>query len=129
MEVRKNLTAAGCPGGRRRGGRSRDDLPQVVVGMAVTRDGIPVRVWSWPGNTADSALIRQVRDDMRDWTLSRIIWVADRGFSSEATAAPMPGRRRLHHRREAALGLAGGQAALSRQGRYTASRTTCGSRR
>ncbi|MEU1567007.1 hypothetical protein ABZ504_42685 [Streptomyces mirabilis] len=23
---------------------SRDDLPQVVVGMAVTRDGIPVRV-------------------------------------------------------------------------------------
>ncbi|GAA1728994.1 hypothetical protein GCM10009680_82710 [Streptomyces yatensis] len=29
---------------------SREDLPQVVVGMAVTRDGIPVRVWSWPGN-------------------------------------------------------------------------------
>ena len=33
---------------------SRDDLPQVVVGMAVTRDGIPVRVWCWPGNTSDS---------------------------------------------------------------------------
>ena len=39
---------------------SRDDLPQIVIGMAVTRDGIPVRVWCWPGNTADSALIRQV---------------------------------------------------------------------
>ena len=51
--------------------------------MAVTRDGIPVRVWCWPGNTADSALIRQVKDDMRDWTLARIVWVADRGFSSE----------------------------------------------
>src|SRR4051812_15181310 len=38
---------------------SRDDLPQIVIGMAVTRDGIPVRVWCWPGNTADSALIRQ----------------------------------------------------------------------
>jgi len=25
---------------------SRDDLPQIVIGMAVTRDGIPVRVWS-----------------------------------------------------------------------------------
>jgi transposase len=24
----------------------RDDLPQVVIGMAVTREGIPVRVWS-----------------------------------------------------------------------------------
>ena len=62
---------------------SRDDLPPIVIGMAVTRDGIPVRVWCWPGNTSDSALIRQVRDDMRDWTLSRIVWVADSGFSSE----------------------------------------------
>ena len=55
-----------------------------MIGMAVTRDGIPVRVWCWPGNTNDSALIRQVRDDMRDWTPSKIVWVADRGFSSVA---------------------------------------------
>jgi hypothetical protein len=34
--------------------------------MAVTRAGIPVRVWCWPGNTTDSALIRQAREDMRD---------------------------------------------------------------
>ncbi|WP_034088310.1 IS1634 family transposase [Streptacidiphilus albus] len=61
---------------------SRDDLPQVVVGMAVTREGIPVRVWSWPGSTGDQALIRQVRAELREWTLSRIVWVADRGFSS-----------------------------------------------
>jgi hypothetical protein len=60
----------------------RDDLPQVVIGLAVTRTGIPVRVWSWPGNTSDSTLIRQVKDDMRDWSLARIVWVADRGFSS-----------------------------------------------
>ncbi|MGW7590460.1 transposase, partial [Streptomyces rubiginosohelvolus] len=52
--------------------------------MAVTRDGIPVRVWCWPGNTGDSALIRQVKDEMRDWTLSKIVWVADRGFASAA---------------------------------------------
>ena len=61
---------------------SRDDLPQIIIGLAVTRDGIPVRCWCWPGNTADSALIRQVKDDMRDWTLGKLIWVADRGFSS-----------------------------------------------
>src|SRR5579875_1643430 len=54
---------------------SRDDLPQVIVGMAVTRDGIPVRVWSWPGNTADSGLIRQVKNDLREWVLSKVIWV------------------------------------------------------
>src|SRR6266704_5332198 len=29
----------------------RDDLPQIVIGMAVTRGGIPVRVWCWPGDT------------------------------------------------------------------------------
>ena len=61
---------------------SRDDLPQVVIGMAVTREGIPVRVWSWPGDTSDSKLIRQVKADLREWTLSKVIWVADRGFTS-----------------------------------------------
>ena len=51
----------------------RDDLPHVVVGMAVSRKGIPVRVWCWPGNTSDSPLIRQVRDELRDWTLGKLI--------------------------------------------------------
>ena len=44
------------PAGFRTWGKSkdhRDDLPQVVIGIAVTRDGIPVRVWCWPGNTSD----------------------------------------------------------------------------
>ena len=60
----------------------REDLPQVVIGMAVTRGGIPVRVWCWPGDTADSALIGQVKADLRDWNLARVVWVADRGFTS-----------------------------------------------
>src|SRR4051794_5676643 len=78
--------AAGKAGFRTHGKSkdSRDDLPQVVVGMAVTCDGIPVRVWCWPGNTTDSPLIRQVRDELRDWTLGKVIWVADRGFTSAA---------------------------------------------
>ena len=83
---------------------SRDDLPQIVIGLAVTRGGIPVRVWCWPGNTADSALIRQVKDDMRDWSLARIIWVADRGFFLRGEP-PLPAARcrALHHRGEASL--------------------------
>ena len=60
----------------------RPDLPQIVIGMAVTRTGIPIRVWCWPGNTNDSALIRQVKDDLRAWRLGRVVWVADRGFTS-----------------------------------------------
>src|SRR5947209_7160274 len=73
----------------------RDDLPQVVVGMAVTPSGIPVRGWCWPGNTSDSALIRQVKTDMRDWTLARVVCVADRGFASEANRRFL--RRGDHH--------------------------------
>jgi hypothetical protein len=100
---------------------SRDDLPQIVIGLAVTRDGIPVRCWCWPGSTSDSALIRQVKDDMRDWTLSRIVWVADRGFSSA--------RNRRFLQRGAGSYIIGEKlrsesplvkAALSRQGRYQA---------
>jgi hypothetical protein len=34
--------------------------------MAVSREGIPVRVCCWPGNTSNSPLIRQVREDLRD---------------------------------------------------------------
>ena len=60
----------------------RDDLPQVLIGMAVTRTGIPIRAWCWPGNQADQPLIRQVKDELRDWKLSRVVWVADRGFQS-----------------------------------------------
>ena len=97
----------------------RDDLPQVVVGMAVTRDGIPVRVWCWPGNTSDSALIRQVKDDMREWTLSKIVWVADRGFTSTEN------RRYLQRAAGGYIlgeklrsGSAEATAALGRAGRY-----------
>jgi len=98
---------------------SRDDLPQIVIGLAVTRDGIPVRAWCWPGNTNDSALIRQVKDDMRDWSLGRVIWVADRGFSSAANRRYLQ-RGAGHYiigeklRSDSALV----KAALSRQGRY-----------
>jgi Transposase DDE domain len=98
---------------------SRDDLPQIVIGMAVTRDGIPVRVWCWPGNTGDSALIRQVKDEMRDWTLSRIVWVADRGFASAANRRYL--RSGDHHYiigEKLRSNSPEIKEALSRQGRY-----------
>jgi Transposase DDE domain len=110
------------PAGFRSYGHSkdhRDDLPQVVVGMAVTRTGIPVRMWCWPGNTADAALVRQVKDDLRDWTLTRVIWVADRGFASAANRRYL--RRGDDHYvigERLRSGSAEAAAALSRQGRY-----------
>jgi hypothetical protein len=98
---------------------SRDDLPQVIVGMAVTRDGIPVRVWSWPGNTADSGLIRQVRKDLREWVLPKVIWVADRGFTSQENRRfLMQGGGGYIIGEKLRSGSPEVKAAMSRQGRY-----------
>jgi hypothetical protein len=108
--------------GFRTHGKSKDhrpDLPQVIIGMAVTRTGIPVRVWCWPGNTGDQALIRQVKDEMRDWTLGRVVWVADRGFSSAQNRRYLQ-RGSGHYiiGEKLRSGSAEANAALSRQGRY-----------
>ncbi len=98
---------------------ARDDLPQVVIGMAVTRTGIPIRAWCWPGNQADQPLIRQVKDELRDWKLSRVVWVADRGFQSAENRRYLQ-RAGGHHiigeklRGESAEAM----IALARQGRY-----------
>jgi transposase len=61
----------------------RPDLPQVVVGLAVTREGIPVKHWVFPGNTADMSTIQKVKDDLGNWHLNRCIIVHDRGMTSE----------------------------------------------
>jgi hypothetical protein len=102
-------------------GKSKDhrgDLPQVVIGMAVTRDGIPVRIWCWPGDTSDSALIRQVKDDMRDWCLSKVIWVADRGFTSAGNRRYLRKGGGSYIIGEKIRSGTDAAAALSRQGRY-----------
>jgi transposase len=109
--------------GFRRYGHSKDhrsDLPQIVIGLAVTPEGIPVRVWCWPGNTTDTTVLPEVRDAMRDWKLGRVITVVDRGFSSNANLDYLrkggghwiAGERMRDHAGDAA-------EALSRQGRYT----------
>ena len=108
--------------GLRRLGHSKDhrpDLPQVVIGLAVTREGIPVRVWVWPGNANDQTLVEQVKADLAGWRLSRAIYVVDSGFS---------GRGNLRRLRSAGghyiagvklrSGMPETEAALARQGRY-----------
>ncbi len=76
--------------GFRRYGHSKDhrpDLPQIIIGLAVTREGIPVRCWCWPGNVNDAAILPEVRDGLRGWRLGRVVTVVDRGFSSKANLA------------------------------------------
>ena len=97
----------------------RDDLPQVVIAMAVTRDGIPVRCWTFPGNEQDQKIIRTVKDDLSDWNLRRLVWVADRGFASAANRAYLArGGGHYIHAEKLRNTNAEAAAALARQGRY-----------
>ena len=61
----------------------RDDLPLVTVGLAVTREGIPVRCWVLPGNQHDSQCVDRVQQDLNNWKLGRVVWVMDRGMASD----------------------------------------------
>jgi hypothetical protein len=122
----EDSAGAGGAAGFRRYGHSKDsrpDLPQIIIGLAVTRDGIPVRVWCWPGNTNDQALLPQVKDDLRAWRLGRVVTVVDRGFSSASNLAWL--RRAGGHfiageRMRAGTGPV--EQVLARQGRYRAVR-------
>lgn len=98
---------------------SRPDLAQVVIGLAVTREGIPIRVWTWPGNTADVSRVKQVKEDLIGWKLGRVITVLDRGFMSEANLRELQkagGHYIIGEKMQAGKPMV--EEALSRAGRY-----------
>jgi len=70
--------------GFRKYGHSKDGTwsPQIVVALAVTREGLPVRSWVFPGNTSDVDTVKKVREDLRGWKLGRALFVADSGMNS-----------------------------------------------
>ena len=71
---------------RRRGHskEGRDNDPQVVIALAVTRDGVPVRSWVFPGATPDVTTVRKIKDDLRAMRLGRVLFVGDAGLYSKA---------------------------------------------
>ena len=76
---------------RRRGHNKegRDGQPQVIVALAVTRDGMPVRSWVLPGDTADVATVARIKEDLRAWRLGRCVFVGDAGMYSAANLAAL----------------------------------------
>ncbi len=99
---------AQLPRGHAKDGRT--DALQIVVGLAITRDGLPVRCWVFPGNTADVSTVARVRNDLGGWRLGRCVFVGDAGTSSEDS------------RRQLALG--GGKCILAARTRAGAEVTT-----
>ena len=111
----------GSPGLRKRGHskNGRFDAPQLLVGLAVTREGFPVRHWVFPGNTVDVATVERVKSDLKGWRLNRCVFVGDAGMVSAGNLRAlargggryivcMPARRGSEVDREA----------LGRRGRY-----------
>lgn len=71
--------------GLRQLGHSKEGTwtPQIVVALAVTKEGIPVRSWVFPGNTADVSTVETIKKDLTGWKIGRALFVADSGMNSE----------------------------------------------
>ena len=69
---------------RGHGKEGRDNDPQVIIALAVTREGIPVRSWVFPGNTSDVTTVTKIKDDLRGMKLGRTLFVGDAGMYSAA---------------------------------------------
>lgn len=80
--------------GRR--GHSKDhrpDLPQMVVGIVIDPQGIPLCCEMWPGNTTDVKSLIPVVDRLRRrFSINRICIVADRGMTCRETIQNLEGR-------------------------------------
>lgn len=66
-------------------GHSKDghpELPLVSIAFAVTKSGIPIRCWVFPGNTSDQTIVEQVKHDLGQWNLGHLVMVQDAGFNS-----------------------------------------------
>jgi transposase len=76
------------PEDMRRYGYSRDhrfDRRQVVIGMVMTRSGIPLCHHVFPGNTVDKTTVAAVVEDLKGrFGLKRVVFVGDRGMLSDA---------------------------------------------
>jgi transposase len=109
--------------GLRKRGHSKDsrpDAPQIIVGLAVTRDGYPVRSWVFPGHTADVSTVAKVKQDLSAWQLNRVIFLGDRGMISDDNLAELArggGRYILGVRLRSTTAA---EEVLARQGRFRA---------
>jgi hypothetical protein len=105
----------------RRRGHSKDSRPnqaQVVIGLAMTKEGIPVRCWVWPGNTADKTVVGEVKRDLNGWNLGRVIMVADAGFSGTKNRALLQSGGGHFIIGEKLRGINDNERALSHAGRF-----------
>jgi len=96
----------------------RDDLPLVTIGLAVTREGIPVKCWILPGNQHDAKSVDQVQKDLNAWNIGRVVWVMDRGMSGEKNRRILQRAGGQYILGEKLRGVHLNETALSHPGRF-----------
>lgn len=74
----------------------RSDCTQVVLGLLVTPDGVPIGFEVYPGNTFEGKTISDIVKKLRGkYCIRRFIFVGDRGLFSRKNLAELRGEDRL----------------------------------
>jgi transposase len=61
----------------------RGDLKQLIIGILMTKDGLPCACEVFPGNTSDLKSFIHILEKLKeDYKIGKLIWVADRGMVS-----------------------------------------------
>jgi len=61
----------------------RGDLKQLIIGILMTKEGLPVGCEIFPGNTSDlKSFLYTIEKLKKEYKISKLIWVADRGMVS-----------------------------------------------
>jgi len=61
----------------------RGDLKQLIIGILMTKDGLPCACEIFPGNTSDlKSFLYTIEKLKEDYRIGKLIWVADRGMVS-----------------------------------------------
>jgi transposase len=74
----------------------RSDCTQVVMGLLVTPDGVPIGFEVYPGNTFEGATIGDIIDKLRGkYHVRRFIFVGDRGLFSKKNLSALRGEKKV----------------------------------
>ncbi|MBI5196383.1 MAG: IS1634 family transposase [Nitrospirae bacterium] len=70
----------------------RGDLKQLIVGILMTKDGLPVAVETFPGNTSDLKSFLFVLEKLKNnYKIGKLVWIADRGMVSSDNISKLNG--------------------------------------
>lgn len=70
---------------------------QIVIGLLCSKEGCPIGVEAFPGNTKDASTVpEKIAELQRDYGLKEVIFVGDRGMITRSVAEKIKGVEGLH---------------------------------